>query len=86
MINEGMYYTLSIAFDGLIVVLTVIGAVFACIQLNQIKVNRKRQFYQSRREKTVEMVMYYVQNTKKRDSCDRKNCCGFFGRAMSRFV
>lgn len=37
----------------------ILGIIFACVQLWQIKINRKRQFEQARREKTVEMVMHY---------------------------
>ena len=61
--NESVYQFLSVILDGLIVLLTLIGAIAAYIQLRQIKINRKRQFDQSRREKTVEMVTFYVKNT-----------------------
>ncbi len=40
--------------------LTVLGSAFACFQLWQIKVNRKKQFEQSRRDKTVQLVFHYA--------------------------
>ncbi len=75
--NEELYYMLSTMFEGLIVILTVVGSIFACIQLRQIKINRRRQFDQARREKTVEMVMYYVRNTKKETRVIEKIVAGF---------
>ena len=47
--DSGAYYIVAS-------ILTLIGTVFACFQLWQIKTNRKKQFAQARREKTVEMV------------------------------
>ncbi len=46
----------------LITLLTCAGTIFACIQLIQIKRTRVKQFEQSRREKTMEVVKYYAQN------------------------
>lgn len=43
-------------------VLTLVGLLFACVQLWQIRSNRKKQFDQARREKTVEMVIHYVKS------------------------
>ena len=50
--DSGAYYIVAS-------ILTLIGTVFACFQLWQIKTNRKKQFAQARREKTVEMVTFY---------------------------
>ncbi len=43
-------------------ILTLVGFVFTGVQLWQIKRNRKKQFEQSRREKTVEMVVMYTKS------------------------
>lgn len=53
--DTNLYYILATA-------LTLVGAIFACIQLWQIKVNRKKQFDQDRREQTVKMVIFYTKS------------------------
>lgn len=51
-----------ISFQNISAILTLIGLVCTVIQLWQIKRNRHKQYEQSRRELTVEMVYRYSQN------------------------
>lgn len=55
----------------------IIGILFACFQLWQIKSNRKRQFEQARREKTVEMVMHYIKSVNKNTKATEKIVANF---------
>lgn len=70
--NEGSYYFLSFVVSIVMAIISVIGLVFACIQLRQIKINRQRQFDQSRREKTIEMVTYYIEAMKPKTTTTEK--------------
>lgn len=54
------YYYLSAITMIISAALALFGLIFACIQLWQIRKNRQKQFDQLRREKTVEMVIHYV--------------------------
>lgn len=61
--SSDSYYFYSIVIAGLTALFTLAGLIFACVQLWQIKKNRVRQFDQARREKTVEMVLRYTNDT-----------------------
>ncbi|MBE6650401.1 MAG: hypothetical protein E7613_03720 [Ruminococcaceae bacterium] len=76
MITE-QYYFLSILIMAFSAVLTLVGLIFACVQLFQIRKNRQKQFDQSRREKTVEMVAFYIKNTNRETRAVEKIVAGF---------
>lgn len=57
-----IYNIVATVLSILTIVFTIAGLAFAGVQLWQIKINRKRQFDQARREKTVELVIFYSQN------------------------
>ena len=75
--KENAYYFISSLFTAITAIFTLAGLVFACIQLWQIKTNRKRQFDQSRREKTVDMIMYYSKNISKETKSIEKIVANF---------
>lgn len=57
-----VYYQWTATISVITAILTLVGLIFACVQLRQIKKNRVRQFDQARREKTVELVLQYVKD------------------------
>lgn len=61
--TDTSYYFYSLIIAGATAIFTLVGLIFACFQLWQIKKNRVRQFDQARREKTVEMVLRYTKDT-----------------------
>lgn len=67
-----MYYEYSSILALISTIATVVGLVFACVQLWQIKRNRKKQYDQSRREKTVEMVIRYTHDVNKETKATEK--------------
>ena len=71
------YNLISIIIMAISAGIALIGLVFACVQLWQIRKNRQKQFDQSRREKTVEMVTFYVKNTNKETRAVEKIVSGF---------
>lgn len=73
--SEAQYFLITIIIQVIASILTLVGLIFACIQLWQIKVNRKRQFEQARREKTVEMVMNYSNNMNGQTKAIEKIVC-----------
>ena len=72
---EESYFLISILIQSFASVLTLVSLIFACVQLRQIKINRKRQFEQARREKTVEMVLMYIKNSNSQISFIEKIVC-----------
>lgn len=58
--EQNTYYLLSLILSLIMATATIIGLVFTCTQLFQIKKNRKKQYEQSRREKTIDMVTMYI--------------------------
>ncbi len=58
--DQSTYYLLSLILSLFMAIATLIGLVFTCTQIFQIKQNRKKQYDQSRREKTVDMVTMYI--------------------------
>lgn len=44
------------------IIIAFAGLIFTCFQLWQINRNRKKQYEQLRREKTVDMVIFYIKN------------------------
>ena len=67
-----LYYHWSIIIAGSTSVFTLVGLIFACVQLWQIRKNRGDQFENARREKTVEMVFHYIKNTDNRTKAVEK--------------
>lgn len=61
--SSEQYYTISIIISIIMAIFTMASLIFACVQLWQIRSNRKKQFDQARREKTVEIVSHYVKDT-----------------------
>lgn len=70
--ERDIYDFINVILNVILVLATVAGVIFASFQLWQIKTNRKRQFEQSRREKTVEMIIHYAKGISKETKTTEK--------------